>query len=393
MKPIVNHAKQGRRSRDKSLYRSVADALRSQLSGGSWSAGQKVPSLRALAKEFSVSTMTVNQALRILHEDGLINYIPAVGAFVRHSSTGDTTRAQTCLAFATIDIESAFTARIAAGIEEACRNRGWVLQIYNAEAQPEIEAQTLVRMPNSGVKGAIMVVTADAANMEAIFRLKLNGFPFVLVDRSIRGLKVDVVESDHERSAFAGTEYLISRGFRDIRFFSCVPGLISSADARARGYERALLTHGIEPGPGWKVICDDRSPRGEDRSLKWYESAMHALDSVKAPVAFLALHAYAARGLLEACRKKKLRVPEDVSLVSFDDTEFMQAFDPPITVLAQRTREIGRVAVEQLERRIQAGPDAEPEHILIEMDLIERGSVRHLNEAVSGNRPAVQAVL
>lgn len=336
--------------------------------------------------------MTVNQALRILHQDGLINYIPAVGAFVRQSASDAQIGAQTCIAFATIDIDSAFTARIATGIEEACRNRTWALQIYNAESRPEIEAQTLVRLPGSSARGAIMVITAESVNMEAIFKLKLSGFPFVLVDRSIQGLKVDVVESDHEQSAYKGTEYLITRGFRDIRILSCAPGLVSSADARVRGYERALVAHGIEPRLGWKITCDDQPVEGEDPRLNWYPAAMHALESIKTPVAFLTLHAYAARGLLEACRKRKLRVPDDVSLVSFDDTEFMQAFDPPITVLAQRTREIGRLAVEQLERRIQVGPDAEAEHILVEMDLIERESVGRLEPVLSSARSVAHAV-
>jgi LacI family transcriptional regulator len=89
------------------------------------------------------------------------------------------------------------------------------------------------------------------------------------------------------------------------------------------------------------------------------------------------MNSYAGRGLLTACRDLGLRVPEDVSVVCFDDTEFMEAFDPPVTVIAQRRREIGHAAVGLLERRLESGDAAEPQSVLIDVDLIERGSVRH----------------
>ena len=82
--------------------------------------------------------------------------------------------------------------------------------------------------------------------------------------------------------------------------------------------------------------------------------------------------------LLEASRELGLCFGEDVSLVTFDDSEFMQAYHPPITVISQRTREIGRVAVEQIERRVQEGPSSEPRHTSVELDLIKRKSVARL---------------
>ncbi len=372
-RPKPSNRTDGRRG--KSLYRSVADALRRRVAEGHLPAGGKIPSLRALAKDFNVSTMTVNQALRMLQQDGLITYIPSVGAFVREPARSDGATSQVTIAFVTIEIESVFTSRVASGIAAACRNRRWALQIANAEARPDIEAQNIAQLPQSGLAGAIMVLTSDHANFEAIFRLKLGGFPFVLVDRWIQGLKVDVVESDHESGAFQATQHLIANGHRRVHMLSCSPGLISSGDARWRGYERALLENGIEPRREWRVICDVHSPEREPRWSKWFETVVPALQSIEKPCAFVALNAYAGRGLLEACRYLNLRVPDDVSVVSFDDSEFMQAFHPPVTVIAQRTREIGRIALEQLERRIQSGPEAEPRHITVEMDLIQRESV------------------
>jgi len=371
----------GSRRRGTSLYRSVADALRRQVVEGNLPAGGKIPSLRALAKEFNVSTMTVNQALRMLQQDGLLSYIPAVGAFVREPARSAAATAHMTIAFVTIEIESVFTSRVASGIAEACRNRGWALQIYNADTQPDIEAQNVAQLPGSGITGAIMLPTSDERNFEAMFRLKLDGFPFVLVDRRIQGLKVDVVESDHQRGGYMATEHLLAMGHRRVYMLTCESGLISSADARRQGYERALMDQGIEPLREWCVESDVRCPEHEPRWLKWYEAIRPVLEKLKEQkehAAFVTLNAYAARGLPEACRNLGLRIAHDVSLVSFDDSEFMQANDPPITVIAQRTREIGRAALEQLDRRIQAKRWDEPQQIAIPMDLIERGSVKRV---------------
>jgi LacI family transcriptional regulator len=216
-----------------------------------------------------------------------------------------------------------------------------------------------------------------------MFKLKLDGFPFVLVDRHIQGLKVDIVESDHESGARMATEHLLAHGHHRIHMLSCKPGALSSADARWRGYEQALLDRGIEPVREWRVVCEDDSPDGDRPAWqKWQDTVLPVLEELARPAAFVTLNAYAGRGLLEACRKLGLRVPEDVSVVSFDDTEFMQAFSPPVTVIAQRTRLIGRAAVEQLERRLQGGAELEPQQTRIDMDLIERQSVLRLTDTI-----------
>ena len=93
------------------------------------------------------------------------------------------------------------------------------------------------------------------------------------------------------------------------------------------------------------------------------------------PAAFFALHSIAGRALVETCRDLGLVIPRDVSVVSFDDTEFMEAHQPPVTVIAQRAYHVGETAVELLERRLQGDRSAEPRHLLVDVDLIERGSV------------------
>lgn len=363
------------------LYRTISDALRRRLTDGDLAAGARVPALRELANQFNVSTITVRQALRMLEEEGRLHCIPGVGTFVRPSLPRRPATDQVTVAFATIMIEGAYTSEIAHSIEEACQQRGWGMQLLNAQGDPQLEARNLSRIAKSGVNGAIVLPVCDSENIEEMVKLKLAAFPFVLVDRAIPGVKVDVVASDHEEGARVATEYLIKHGHRHILMVT-EPPTSTSVAARIRGYERALIDNGIEPLREWKIWMNPDAYDRENRQRFWLpgkQAALPALQKFEPPVAIFALNCYIGWGIFEACRLLGLRVPEDVSIICFDDSEFTRALSPGMTAIAQRTGEIGRTAVELLERRLSSGALLEPQQLQIDVDLVERGSVATLS--------------
>lgn len=362
-------------------YRAVADTLRRQLAGGSLSPGAKLPPVRKLATRFHVSVVTVSKALRALDSEGQVTCIPAVGVFVPAATVAQGAPTQVTIAFATVAIEDAQSSWIAAGIEEACRRRGWLLQIHNIRADPKNEAETLNRLSKTNTKGAIVLPISDEASIESLFYLKFSGFPFVLVDRRVPWLRADVVESDHEMGGYLATRHLIEHGHRRILVYTSPPTCSSSEDARVRGYERALIEHGIGPQLEWRITCDCDGQDGKRDAaacpawIGWYEESLSFLRKLELPVALCVMSSYAGRGLLTACRDLGLRIPQDVSVVCFDDAEFMEGFNPPVTVISQRRRQIGQAAVELLERRLARGGNDEPQSVLMDVDLIERESV------------------
>jgi DNA-binding LacI/PurR family transcriptional regulator len=364
--------------RKKLLYCSVAESLRQQLHDGGLLEGAKVPSLRALAKQYKVSTVTVRQALQTLEREGQLHSIPGVGVFVRPPVAGRRGVEVTTIAFASIEIDAAFTSRLAHGIEEACQQLGWSMQLLNAQGDAHLEARNLSRLVKTGVSGAVILPVSDAENLEALVQLKLSGFPFVLLDVCIPGLKVDVVASDHEKGAYLATEYLLERGHRRVVMVTQMPKY-SSVGARIRGYEQALGDHGIEPLRDWKIWMDNAvTCRGGKEGRRWLggcEAARAALPKFKPPIAVLAHNAYSGWGVFEACRQLGLRIPEDVSVICFDDAEFTRALNPPMTAVSQRTAEIGRAAVGMLERRLSTGNMEGTQQVMIDVDVIERGSV------------------
>ncbi|UCD28988.1 MAG: GntR family transcriptional regulator [Planctomycetota bacterium] len=366
------------------LYRSVADALREQLVKGRLSPGSKLPTVRSLAKQFNVSVITINKALKALENEGRLTCIPAVGAFAKTTPGDLATNIFPSISFFTIEIGNPFTYRIAAGIEKACHKKGLTLKIHSARYDPKIEKHYLSQYERLGSKGAIILPVAVDSNLEALFNLKIRNYPFILLDRPIRGLYVDVVISDHEKGAYLATQHLLQHGHRRVFMLTYTPGLLYSVDARLRGYERALIDHGIKSRPEWKIIMSTRaealSTPDVDPWHIWYDLIYPVLKNMDEPTAFFALNVATTRILLEVCRDLNLRIPQDVSIISFDDDDLMQAYNPPITVIAQQTDEIGQTAVELLERRIQSGNTCEPQQMVIDVDLIERKSVHNLNK-------------
>ncbi|UCD28690.1 MAG: GntR family transcriptional regulator [Planctomycetota bacterium] len=363
------------------LYRSITDTLRQQLMDGDLAAGARMPALRELAKKFNVSTITIRQALRVLEQEGRLHCIPGVGSFVRPTLPRETATEQITVAFVTIEIEGAYTSEIAHSIEEECQQRGWGMQLFNAQGFPHLEARNLSRLAKTGANAAIIVPVSDNENLEEMVRLKLADFPFVLVDRSIPGLKVDVVASDHEKGAYMATDYLLSQGHRKILMVGYTI-MSSSITARIQGYEQALIDHGLEPLREWKVwIKDEAILRGCREHRPWlggYEAVKPLLKKIEPPIAVFAQNSYSGWGVFEACREMGLNIPQEVSIICFDDSEFKRALTPHMTAIAQRTYEIGRLAVELLESRLSRGNTDDPQQILVDVDLVERESVSSL---------------
>jgi DNA-binding LacI/PurR family transcriptional regulator len=382
MKIKGDNVRQQRLQRSKPpRYHNVTEALRRRMTDGTLAAGVKLPTLRELAEQFDVSTNTIRQAIRVLEREGCLYHVPDVGAFVHPSYPGKVGTRVT-IALASINIGGAFEMGIARGVEQACQERGWELLVYDARLSAELEASNLARLGDSGTRGAIISPISDHANLETLFKLKLSGYTMVLVDNAVPGLKVDFVESDHEKAAYLATENLLKHGHHQV-FMITWPPVATAIAARIRGFERALIAYGHEPSRNRLVWIDPQvSSRGAQAGKNWlegYEAALPVLRAAQTPVAFFALNDYVGWGIFEACRELGLRVPQDVSIVCIDDSDITRAMSPPMTVVAQRPTEIGRKSVELLERRLQA-PNAafEPEHIVVDVDLIERQSVSTL---------------
>ena len=196
--------------------------------------------------------------------------------------------------------------------------------------------------------------------------LWLLGVPIVVIDRRLPDLRADVVRCDSEGGAYDLTRLLISLGHQEIAILNG-PRDVSTAQERVTGYHQALAEAGIELQAECVIY-------GEYTLESGSEMARQALQAIPRPTALVASNNFIAIGALKVLRELKIRVPEDISLVGFDDLPPDLVVDPFLTAAAQPAYEMGHRATELLLERLSGqGPEAIQE-IILPVEMMERRS-------------------
>jgi len=188
----------------------------------------------------------------------------------------------------------------------------------------------------------------------------------VLLDRSIPGLTADVVLSDNESGAFDAVSYLIGMGHRRIGIIAGRLEVSTGAD-RMAGYVRAIRTHGIPADESLIEVAKFKRDIAYDKTMKM-------LNRAEPPTALFVCNNVMTAGTMAALKAAGKKVPEDISVIGFDDSEWAALMDPPLTVVAQPIVELGTRAAQTLMRRISRGRVKTPRAVVLKPELILRDS-------------------
>ncbi len=259
------------------------------------------------------------------------------------------------------DIRNPFFTSISRAVEDTAYEQGFSVFLCNTDENPEKEAIYLHLMRDEGVAGVIFSPTRQAVTNFSASNLD---FPTVVVDRSIPNGDVDSVLLDNVDAAYRLTVHLIENGYRRIAALCGEMG--TTGQERRLGYEKALRAHGLSPAPELVKYVQPKIEAG-------YAAALKMLDSAQPPEAVLTTNSLLGAGALQAIRERDLTVPDDIALVTFDETTWTWLVQPAITLIAQPTYEIGRTATELLLQRI-AAPDRPTRQVILKGQLLVRGS-------------------
>jgi LacI family transcriptional regulator len=223
----------------------------------------------------------------------------------------------------------------------------------------------LRRLPSRrAVAGAVLILPPESpAELELLSAARV---PFVVVDQRVR-LRKDVlsVSAANFSGARQATEHLTQLGHRHIGVISVAPAL-AAGDARLAGHRSALADIGQLVDPALIRYGEPVIPTGE-----WAGDELLGLPLP--PTAIVCFNDKVAVGVLHAAARRGLRVPEDLSVVGFDDIDVTRATSPQLTTVRQPLQEMGRMAVMTLMRVIE-GHDAEALHIELAAELVVRGT-------------------
>jgi LacI family transcriptional regulator len=322
--------------------------------------------LADIAREAGTSPSTASRALngrgyvaadvraRLLDVADRLGYVPNASARTLKQRTSRV------IGVVVSDLGNQFYARLAAGIEQTLRDGGYqmVLLSDNSESLEELDAaRAFVAMRAPGV-----IVTPVGA--EATGLLTGHGVAVVEVDRQLASVSCDAVVIDNERGARDATGHLLALGHRRVALLGVDTSWTSDA-GRLYGYRAAHVEAGVPFDERLILRIALHAPDSAER--------IAALLDVERPTAIFAANNQLAEQAWHVIRRRGLRLPDDISLVAFDDVPWMEMVTPQITVIAQPTMEMGRRAARLLLRRLDGGT-GEPTVERLQPSLVVRGS-------------------
>lgn len=361
------------------LYIQVREDLRERIHSGAMSPGSQLPSEEDLINQYGVSSMTIKHALRGLAEEGLILRIKRKGTFVRPRRIEPSEARQSTGLFSFIipDIEDLYVSEIYRGVVDAAQSKGYRISILSSDREIEKEAENINHLGRGRQDGAIIFPNWGRANAEPIYELKKRRFPFVLVSRYFRDIQTDRVVVDNRAGAYQAVEHLINLGHRRI---GCVAWVECTAvEDRLAGYHQALGHHQIpfseELVTSPLQYCGGSGCIAMEPATGGYQEMMRLLQLKPRPTAVFVVSDRLAAGALRAINEVGLRVPDDVSVVGFDNLRY--AADLDLTTVSQPAFEIGKRAVEILiNKKAEGINDAGGtfQQIVLPVRLVVRGS-------------------
>lgn len=231
-----------------------------------------------------------------------------------------------------------FSTEIIRAIEDVCEKNGFHLFVCNADDQPEKERLYINMLLAKQVDGLIIFPTNG--NHDYYKQLKRDKFPIVFVDRVIDEAIYPVVLLDNVSASKIAVEKLIEKGRKKIGLVSTsIAQKVTPRIERINGFKKALTKNGLVHEERWIVA--------EERHL--IEKKLHDLwESGSRPHAFFATNDLALIELLKFVKKTGLLIPEDISIITIDDSPFLEIATTPISVIKQPTFEMGKDAAELL---------------------------------------------
>lgn len=329
----------------------------------------KQPTIKDVSRTAGVSTATVSRVLAgfedvsdetrqiVLDVVASLNYQPNRNARnLRRNMTST-------IGVIISDIQNPFFGSVVRGIEKITLKADLTLILGNSDEDPQRENRLISMLLEEGVAGIILVPTRAGA--EDYHSLVRSQTPVVVIDRRIPLPDVDMVLVDSFTGAKQAVDYLIRLGHHNIGFIGGMEHL-SVMQHRQQGYLAALQMAGLP-------VCETYIHHGNNRQDGGYTAMTQMLAMANPPSAVLIANNLMTLGGLQAVHEAGRQVPEQLSLVGFDDMDWAPSLRPPLTVVAQPAYEMGENAASRLLARIH-DPSLPPEIVVLDTRLIIRAS-------------------
>lgn len=374
------------------LYMKIQEHFKQLILKGELKENDKIPSEKELMEQFDVSRITVANALIQLAKEGWIYRIPGRGSFVsghidkrllsqaarpeygtisRPSSDAERNVPVKIIGLIMPELVDYFALRFIHGINRMIKDSPYRLQIVQTFNSIEREKEAIADFIEKGASGLIIFPSDAETYNEEILALKLNGFPFVLVDRYFHGVETNVVRSDGFVGGKLAVDYLWSLGHRDIAISSDSPLSTITVEDRINGYLEELKNKKAMINPALLLTEFTVDYEGVDPQHPLYRFIKNRMAT-----AYITLNGRLGLHIHAICRHIGLRVPEDVSILTFDDPSPELEQFGFFSHISQSEHEMGekaaRILLDLLESPL--APEPKFQKIVLQPVLVKRNS-------------------
>jgi DNA-binding LacI/PurR family transcriptional regulator len=345
-----------------SLRKQLLNQVRHLILSNQWRPGSRIPSETELQRRLNISRGTIRQALSEAEAEGLIERVAGKGTFVTLSSSA--VESNRLIGYITSSLSNHFQSQLLNGAESAARAKGYRLLFCNSGQDINEENKLIAQLIDDRVRGILIwPVPGDDSSRQLFVLARHKLIPIVLMDRTFQDLTLccDCVTSVNYTGGYQATKHLVTLGHQRIVFLSPpILDLLPIAE-RLRGYRAALQEAGIAPSEPWLVGITGQELRCS-YTLRTYTAIagpeiaqiIQHLAKPGCPTAIFAINDSLAMLALKAAEQLNLYVPEDLSIVGFDnDLEIATNLAVPLTTIAQDTFAMGKRAAKLLIKRIE----------------------------------------
>lgn len=358
-------------------YQEIAGWLERNIWEGRYLPGQKLPSEQALREKFQVSRQTVRKALEVLEQEGLVYGRQGSGTYVSDLEEEEKGKSRQ-IAVVTTYVDNYIFPRIIQGIEGVLSREGFQVQIAFTNNRIQKEEEILKTLLDQDLRGLIVEAAKSALpnpNLPLYRKLLERGTRILFLNSGYPELDCPVAALDDREAGRCAARFLLEMGHRELG------GLLKSDDGQGLLRYQGFITELREAGI-----------RTEDDRFVWYDTGdigrfdrmeQRILERLAGCSAVFCYNDSAAVEFMELLKKRGLRVPEDVSVISVDDTDLALYGDVGLTSVHHPKEELGKKAAEMMVsmlRKKGSGRDLPVPDCEFSVWLARRDSVRRLNK-------------
>lgn len=265
------------------------------------------------------------------------------------------------------ELANHFFSGVLSGMETIAEDHDYHVIVCQSLEDYKKEVRNVQTLIKARVCGVLISQSKTTTQYEHFQELIDNDIPVLFFDRICTGIDSDKVVVDDYSGTFVAVEYMISTGCKRIAFFSA-PLHLEISKNRKNGYLDALRKY--------QLPVEDKLIRIADTKPLGYQKAMEILQEPNRPDAFMAMNDYTASGILVACKELGLKVPEDISIFGFSNSNISQDTDPMLTTMDQHPIDVGKEAMKLILEKIENPGNTSRKNKIIKTSLIARHTTK-----------------